>query len=61
MQASSEALRAQQRVNQIAEQKESSNTGDDIVHWGASCQIYSRSQALVKYQQATKNRIATRM
>jgi hypothetical protein len=29
-----EPLRAQQRVYQITEQEQSSNAGDDVVHWG---------------------------
>jgi hypothetical protein len=50
-------LRLQQRVKQVKKQRNRGNAGDNEIH--GSTPFQSRSQALVKYQQPAKNRIAT--
>jgi hypothetical protein len=60
----SEPLRAEQRVNQITENKHSGDAGDDVIHKPSSVYRlpspvyrYRRSHALTKYQQATRNNV----
>jgi len=56
MAPSSETLGLQQRVEQIAEQGNGGDTGNQVIH--RELLLQSLSQALVKNQEAAKNRIA---